>query len=55
MDRVEIQPIDPVATVDRPNWRTPELRIESVAALTGIDPGSPGDDGSIYPNHGFYS
>lgn len=53
MNRAEPQTVELGA--ERPRWRTPELRVESVGDLTGIDPGAPGDDGSIYPNHGFYS
>lgn len=55
MNRAELQSVELAAKAERPRWRTPELRIESVAELTGIDTGAPGDDGSLYPNHGFYS
>lgn len=51
MNRLEDQIV--VGNNVQPRWRTPELKVESVAAMTGIDPVPvPPTDPSIYPGLG---
>ena len=54
MDRITGQS-DTAGEKSRPKWRTPQLKIDSVAGVTRHDLGAPGDDGSKHPNHGTNS